>query len=196
MRRKNIVLILIGSAILSFGLCHVHTYSDITEGGVLGATLLIEHYLKISPAVSSLILNAICFFMGYRELGKPFLKYSAVACISFSVFYAVFEKLPPLLGFLSDKPLLSAIVGGIFVGVGVGLSVLGGGASSGDDALAMSLSHRFRVDIRVVYLVSDLIVLGLSFTYLPWSRVLYSLLSVILSGQIVGLIQKLEKKSV
>ena len=57
----------------------------------------------------------------------------------------------------------------------------------------MSLSHILKCDIRWVYLVSDLIVLGLSATYIPLSKLGYSLLTVILSGQIVGWIRKIGK---
>ena len=77
------------------------------------------------------------------------------------------------------------------MGVGVGLCVLAGGAPSGDDSLAMSLSHRTRLDISRIYLISDLSVLALSLTYIPISRIVYSLLTVVLSGQIIGWMQKI-----
>ena len=53
----------------------------------------------------------------------------------------------------------------------------------------MSLSRLLNVPIERIYLVSDLTVLGLSLTYLPVQRILYSLVTVILSGQIIGWIQ-------
>lgn len=40
---------------------------------------------------------------------------------------------------LADRPLLAAILGALFVGIGVGLCVRAGGAPGGDDALAMSI---------------------------------------------------------
>ena len=78
----------------------------------------------------------------------------------------------------------------MFVGVGVGICVRVGGAPGGDDALSMSLSKLTKKDIQWIYLFSDLIVLGLSLTYIPLRRILYSLLTVILSGQIIGWISK------
>ena len=87
-------------------------------------------------------------------------------------------------------PLLASIVGSIFVGVGSGLCVRVGGATSGDDALAMSLSRVTKIKIQWIYLASDLIVLLLSLSYIPLRRIAYSLLTVILSGQIIGLLQK------
>lgn len=75
------------------------------------------------------------------------------------------------------------------MGIGAGLCVRIGGAPSGDDALAMSISKLIHKDIQWVYLFTDLAVLGLSVSYIPLQRLGYSLLTVILSGQIVGLLQ-------
>ena len=61
-------------------------------------------------------------------------------------------------------PLVAAILGAVFVGIGTGICVRIGGAICGDDALAMSISHITRLRIEWVYLISDLTVLGLSLT--------------------------------
>lgn len=85
--------------------------------------------------------------------------------------------------------LLAALVGALFVGVGAGLCVRIGGAPSGDDALAMSISHATGWKIQWVYLMSDLIVLVMSLSYIPVRRIRYSLFTVLMSGQLIGLIQ-------
>ena len=194
----KLALIAAGSAILAFGLYHIHAVSNITEGGVLGMTLLLQRWFEISPALSGLILNLICYGLGWRTFGKTFLLYSAAAGGGFSLFYAIFEQFPPLFPGIAGHPLLAAIAGAIFVGVGVGLCVLAGGAPSGDDSLAMSLSHHTKLGISWMYLISDLSVLALSLSYIPLSRIVYSLLTVVLSGQIIGQMQKIplfEKKT-
>ena len=83
------------------------------------------------------------------------------------------------------------MAGALFIGIGAGLCVKAGGATAGDDALAMSISHIAKIDIQWVYLVTDLVVLLLSLSYIPFQRIFYSLLTVTLSGQIIGLIQKI-----
>ena len=93
-------------------------------------------------------------------------------------------------------PLLAALLGAVFVGVGTGVAVRCGGAPCGDDALAMSLSSLFKIKVEWAYLITDLTVLLLSLTYIPFGRIVYSLITVILSGQIIGLIQRLSIKKV
>ena len=80
----------------------------------------------------------------------------------------------------------------MFVGVSVGICVRVGGAPTGDDALAMSLSSVLPVDIQWIYLASDLVVLLASLSYIPFTRIMYSLLTVLLSGQIIGIMQKIK----
>ena len=55
----------------------------------------------------------------------------------------------------------------------------------------MSLHEILHQPIERIYLASDLIVLVLSATYLPLNRLACSLLTVILSGQLIGLIQRI-----
>ena len=54
----------------------------------------------------------------------------------------------------------------------------------------MSLSQRFHIPIERVYLTTDLTVLALSLSYLPLGRIACSLLTVTLSGKLIGLIQR------
>ena len=189
---KACTIAALGSAIQAFGLYNIHSISGVTEGGILGLTLLLHHWFGISPALSSLVLNAACYILGAAVLGRSFVIMSVVAGGSFSAFYWLFEHFPPLWPGIADLPLLAALVGALFIGVGAGLCVRAGGATTGDDALAMSLSHLTKIPIQWIYLTSDLIVLGLSLTYIPVRRIGYSLLTVILSGQLIGLMQRIK----
>ncbi len=191
---KKVGLCLVGSFILAFGLCHVHSQSLVTEGGALGLVLLFEKWWNVSPALSGFIMNAACYAFAIKTFGKKFLVYSAVACGGFSLFYAILECFNPFFPHLKEYPLLASILGALFVGVGVGLCLLAGGAPSGDDGLVLSLSKIFKIDIRWVYLFFDIVVLALSLTYIPLARILYSLLTVFLSGQIIGIMLKIAKK--
>ncbi|MBS6824240.1 MAG: YitT family protein [Firmicutes bacterium] len=190
---KKCAITLLGSFILAFGLYHVHSISGVTEGGVLGATLLLEHWTGISPALTGGIMNVLCYVLGWKLLGKEFIAYSALATVGFSGMYKICEQFPHLWPGLADMPLVAALVGALFVGVGAGLCVRVGGAPSGDDALAMSISHAAGWKIQWVYLLSDLIVLVMSLSYIPVRRIGYSLFTVLLSGQLIGFVQNFNR---
>lgn len=194
-RISSCLTALLGSAILAFGLYHVHSFAGVTEGGVLGLTLLLQHWFSISPALSGALLNIACYLLGWKLLGREFLVYSAVSAGGFSAVYWICEQFPPLWPGLYEMPLLAAVVGALFVGCGSGFCVRIGGAPSGDDALAMGLSRLTGVRIQWIYLASDLLVLGLSVTYIPLNRLGWSLLTVILSGQLIGLIERIGRQN-
>ncbi len=194
LRPGCILLVIAGSAIQAFGVCNIHAFSHVTEGGTLGLELLLYHWLGISPAISSILLNGICYAIGWRVLGGSFLAYSGIAVGVYSLSYALLEPFAPLWPGLITSPLACALLGAVFVGLGAGISMLGGGAPGGDDALAMSLHKRFGWNVEHVYLVSDLSVLLISLSYIPFGRIVYSLLTVVLSGQIVGWVQRLKKE--
>ena len=194
LKLSNCLIAFFSSAFQAFGIYHVHNLADVTEGGVLGLTLLLEHWLHISPAISGAILNGACYLLGWRMLGKAFIGYSLFAAAGFSLGYGLFEQFPPLWPALTGMPLAAAILGALFIGIGAGLCIRAGGATTGDDALAMSLSHVTKIPIQHLYLISDLTVLLLSLTYIPLGKILYSLLTVVLSGQIIGLLQKIPQK--
>ena len=180
------VLLALGGVIQAFGLYNIHALADVTEGGVLGMTLVLEHWFDWSPAITGFVLNFICYAVGIKVLGWKFIVYSAVAALGFSGTYAICELWPPLWPQIADMPFLAATLGAVFIGGGGGLSIRFGGAPSGDDALAMSMRKLLGMKLTVFYLISDLTVLMLSLSYIPWKRMVFSLYTVVLSGQIVG----------
>lgn len=183
---KQFGSLLLGSAILSFGLYNVHSQSQITEGGVLGMTLLLKHWLDLSPGISGLVMDSLCYFFGYKMLGKQFLKNAIVASCGFSFFYRLYEFFGPVLPPLGAYPIVAALLGGILVGVGVGLVVRAGGASGGDDALALVIAKLTKCNIAKAYLVTDFAVLTLSLSYIPFAKIFYSLITVTISSWIIG----------
>lgn len=189
---SNCAVLLSGSVIQAIGIYNIHSLADVTEGGVLGLTLLLQHWFQISPAISSLILNLVCYAIGWRTLGRDFVGYSLISICIYSMTYGLLEQFPPIWPEIAQAPLMAALTGALFIGIGAGLCVRAGGATAGDDALAMSFSHIFKWPIQRIYLISDLTVLLFSLSYIPLQRIAYSLLTVILSGQIIGLIQKIQ----
>lgn len=189
MNGRKFALILVGAMICSFGVHNIHQQTGITEGGVIGFMLLIEHWLGFSPAYITPVLDAACYLLAFRYLGARFIGTSAVSTLSVSLCYKVWELFPPMLPDLSAYPLLAAVLGAAFVGVGVGIIVRQGGSSGGDDALALTISHVTHWRLSRAYLFTDLLVLGLSLTYIPVKKIFFSVITVTLSSFLIDRIQ-------
>lgn len=186
---KKILLILLGAAVCTFGIHNIHQRVGITEGGVIGMMLLAENWLGVSPAIITPVLDLSCYLLAFRYLGGGFIKISVISTLSVSAFYKVWESFPYMLPDLTDYPLLAAVGGAIFVGIGVGLIVRQGGSSGGDDALALTISKVTRWRLSRSYLFTDLVVLGLSLSYIPARRIFFSVITVTLSSFLIDQVQ-------
>lgn len=189
---KKVCIVLLGSAVQAFGLYNIHAVSGVTEGGILGLTLLLWQWFDLSPAISSLLLNALCYLFGFFVLGKSFILLSAASGLGFSLTYRLLELWPPLYPEIAGMPFAAAVLGAMFIGLGVGLCVRVGAAPGGDDALAMSVNKLTGMKLSSFYLISDAIVLGLSLSYIPIQRIMWSLLTVVLSGQIIDIVARVK----
>ena len=186
---------LLGAAVLSFGLFNVHSQSKITEGGILGHTLFLHHWTGISPGIFSFLLDMTCYIIGFKLLGTGFLKNAIFSTCCYALLYRFWEFTGPFLPSYADKPLIAAILGGLFVGIGAGLIVRRGGASGGDDALALILHQVTGWKISRSYFFTDFVVLMLSISYIPLRNIFFSLLTVTLSSAVIELLQKSRQKT-
>lgn len=192
---KHYGCLFLGAAILSFGMFNVHSQSSITEGGVLGMTLFLHHWTGISPGIYSFLLDMTCYVVGFRLLGKSFLQNAIFATTCYALFFRVWEHTGYLLPSFSDRPLIAAVLGALFVGFGAGLIVRMGGASGGDDALALIIQKISGWKISRAYFFTDFVVLMLSLTYIPAEKILFSLLTVTISSAIIERVQKIRRTS-
>ena len=193
---KKIFLIILGAGICTFGIHNIHQRTGITEGGVIGMMLLVERWLGISPSAITSVLDISCYLLAFKYLGGQFIKISMISTLSVSLFYKFWELFPPMLPDLSEYPLAAAVAGGLFVGIGVGIIVRQGGSSGGDDALALTISRVTRWRLSRSYLFTDLVVLGLSLTYIPVFRIAFSLITVTISSFLIDLVQNFGKNKV
>lgn len=192
---KRLAVIVLGTAISSFGIYNIHRQTHITEGGVLGLILLLNNWTGISPALLTPLLDILCYAFAFRYLGKDFIKISLISTLSLAGFFKLWEMFPPVIPNLSAYPLAAAIAGGLFVGIGVGLIIGQGASSGGDDALALILSKLAHCRISRVYLATDITVLLLSLSYIPLNRIAYSLVTVTVSSLLIEQVQKTSQKT-
>lgn len=191
---KSILLIMIGATILSFGSYNFNYQNNVTEGGVLGLLLLMQQIFNISPSITSVIIDFSLFAIGTKFFGKRFLLYSILSTITFSTTYKIWEDIGFLIPSFKHNMLIASILAGIGVGVGVGLVVRGGGASGGDDVIALLCNKLIKIKVNHVYLATDAIVLFMSLVYLDLKQVFFSIIAVTISGKIISIIYKDEEE--
>lgn len=186
-RPKKYISILLGAALISFGMYNIHSRCAISEGGVLGMALLLQHHLHISPAISNPVMDIAAMLAGTIILKSTFLADSLFASAAFAVFYRIYECFPPLLPDLSAHPAAAAVLGGCFVGFGTILIVRHGCAAGADDSLALIANSLTRIKLSTYYFISDFSVLLLSLSYIAPAKIVWSFLTVTVSSGLIAI---------
>jgi uncharacterized membrane-anchored protein YitT (DUF2179 family) len=183
---RQLSWIVFGAFVLAFAYYHINAQNHLSEGGFVGLALLAKYAFDLSPAITTLALDIPLFLVAFHVKGRQFLANTIIASIAFSVFYDLFERFSPLHVDLSGLMPLAALLSGLLTGWGAGIVLRYGGATGGDDILAVLLSRQIGLSIGTVFLLLDALVLSLSLWYLPLRETLYTILAVTIASRVVN----------
>ena len=60
---KSFTIIALGNLILAFGMYNIHFQNEVTEGGVLGLSLLLSHWTSISAGIYAIIVDVVAYYI-------------------------------------------------------------------------------------------------------------------------------------
>lgn len=187
---QNIIGILIGTALFSFGFVHFNMQNQLGEGGFSGITLILYFTLNWDPALMNLLLNIPMFILGWKLLGKRTFIYTIIGTISVSVFLKIFQTYEVNMN-LQDDLLLVSLFAGVFVGVGLGIVFRFGGTTGGVDILARLANKYLGWSIGKTMFGFDFVVILLSWaTFLDARSMMYTLVAVYVGGRVIDLVQE------
>ncbi|WP_089750061.1 YitT family protein [Halobacillus alkaliphilus] len=190
LRLKNILFILIGSAIFSFGLVHFNIQNELGEGGFTGITLLLLYLFNWDPALMNIILNIPVLIIGWRILGRNTFLYSLIGILAVSLFIRV-SQIYMIEFNLSSDLTLASLFAGVFIGVGLGIIFRYGGTTGGVDIIARLINKYLGWSMGRAMFVFDAIVIFVSIiTYLNPIKGMYTLVAVFIGAKVIDFIQE------
>lgn len=185
----NIIFILIGAFIFSFGIVNFNMTNELTEGGFTGITLILYHLFGTSPALMNLIFNIPLFFVGYKLLGKLSFIYTLTGTLSVSLFLWLCERYPMHID-LKEDLLLASLFGGVFIGAGLGIIFRFGGTTGGVDILARLMKKYFDVPMgRTMFAFDCLVLIATYITIGDYIITMYTLVCVFVGARVIDIIQ-------
>lgn len=190
LKLKNVILILAGAAIFSFGLVHFNMQNNLAEGGFTGLTLLFYFLFNIDPSYSNLVLNIPLFLVGWKLLGKKSFIYTLIGTVAVSVFLFIFQRYQlniPLDGDL----FLAALFAGVFAGIGLGIIFRYGGTTGGVDIIARLVFKYKGISMGRTMFSFDAAVIFISLlTYLNHKEAMYTLVAVFVGARVIDFMQE------
>lgn len=136
----------------------------ITGGGVSGIGALVYYATGFPLGYTYFIINIVLIFIAIKMLGANFGVKTIFGVIAGSILLSVLQKVITI-PIIEDK-LLSAIIGGILAGVGLGIIFTQGGSTGGTDIIAMIINKYRNVSPGRVILMCDVFIIGSSFLVL------------------------------
>ena len=162
---KNILLTIMGTAVLAFGAAIFLIPFDLVTGGISGLSIVLQEvipiYLDIDFYVTALTWGL--FVLGAIFLGKSFAFKTFISTVFYPVLFSFFYSLVETKAFnglfvLQNTEyreiavLLAALFGGALTGAGCAITFKAGGSSGGVDVLAFLICKIFK-KIKSSYII-------------------------------------------
>ena len=169
---KDLVLITIGVAIYAFAWTGIINPANGMGGGATGFARLVCELTGgvdgggVPIGVTFFIFNAVFLTICVLLLGAKFGIKTIYAIFMTSVLMTLFEGVLPREGIfpeLAEDPLLSSVLGGIVMGIGVASCLLMGGSTGGSDLIAMIVTRYFNLSYSQVVVFVDVFIIGASY---------------------------------
>ena len=163
---KDILAIIFGAGIFSFGIYFLVIPFHFYEGGATGITLITYYLFKIPVSIMNLVINIPLFVLAWKLLGKKSLYLSLLGTFSVSAWMAIFEAMPLshryhhfIFDAFKGDILLACIASGVVLGLGLGIIFNAGGTTGGTDILARIFNKYTSLSMGKLMLIVDAIVL-------------------------------------
>lgn len=142
------------------------------DGGINGISILIHEFYHIDVSIPLVMLNLPFVYIGYKKIGKNFAVHALLAVMLLGLFMHYLD-VPTI----TNDNFLTAIFGGVFVGLGIGFVIRSGGVIDGLEVIAeYSTKQLGLTTIEIIMAINTCIFLIIAF-YLGLEKAMYSILT-------------------
>lgn len=182
---KKYIFVLLGGLFLSVGVAIILAPNHIASGGTPGIAIVLNHFIGTNLGLLMFIINVPMIIIGMKYISKGFAYRTifSICVTSFTVDF-IYEFLK-YKGLILDN-ILAAIFGGIFVGIGLGLIIMGNAAAGGPSVMAKLISQKTKFKEENIIIAMDvIIVISAGFAFENIESTFLSLISVYISAKAI-----------
>lgn len=184
-RIKEITLITIGSLLFAIGINYFAIPNRLSEGGIIGLTVVTYYLFDWSPGIVNFAINVILLAIGYKFFDKKTMVYTILGIVETSLFLYVTEHIEY---HVNSDTLLAALFAGLFVGVGLGCMFKAGGTSGGSAILARLANQYLGWSVGKGVLIIDIVVIAGSVFIIGQEKAMYTLVAVFIGAKVIDFI--------
>ncbi|MBD0824907.1 YitT family protein [Aestuariibaculum marinum] len=169
---RSLSLTLLGICFAVFAIKGFMIPNHFLDGGLLGISILIHEFYHISVSIPLVLLNLPFVYIGYLKISKNFAASSLIAVILLGF---VMHVLP--VPEVTNDHFLTAIFGGVFVGLGIGFVIRGGGVIDGLEVIAAYTNKSIGLSTaEIIMTINTTLFLIIAF-YLGIEKAMYSIVT-------------------
>ena len=185
--RQDYLWIIFGTLLMALATNLFYTPAQMVPGGFTGLAIIMQHVTQsvvpggIPVWVNNIILNVPLILLAIRVRGWKFMRRTLLAASLFSLWLFVLPEYDMVQG----DYLLTAVIGGAFMGAGLGYVFLGKATTGGTDTLAALFQKLLpHVSVAKILPYLDGVVILLSLWIFGLQVSLYAVITVVLCGRI------------
>ncbi len=179
--------ILVGAAILGIAINMFLIPHQLAAGGISGLAVILFHTLNIPVGLTIIVANLPLFIASYFLLGPRIVVQSVLGTVFLSL---SIELTAPFLNAATQDLLLSAVYGGVIMGVGLGLVFRSRGSTGGTALLSLILNKVTGFSTGQGLLAGDLLIIGLAIIAFGSERAMYAALALFISSWVIDAVQE------
>ena len=191
-RVTNILYLLIGTMLSATAGAVFYTPARITGGGATGIGTIFYYLFGLDQGNVMLCVNIPLVLFGMKVFGWKYGIRTLIGSVMLSIWTTIFGHLTGYQGFLdySDNVnvLLSALFGGVLMGMGIGLTMKSGSNTGGTDIISQVVSHYFPVRVGTVSFSVNAIVVSCGGIFLGLQPMLFAIIAMYLSAQLTNFV--------
>lgn len=171
--------------------------NKIPSGGVPGISSVLFWGTGTPIQLSYFAINATLLLIALRILGWRFCVKTIYAVTLLTVVSQVFQDELQGLHLLQNDHFMASIIGGVFMGSGIGLGLAFNGSTGGTDIVAAIISKFRDISLGRVFLVVDLTIISSSYVVLhDWEQIIYGYVTLIVSSLCIDYVVNSMRRSV
>lgn len=175
---RDYIYMTFGLMLYTFGLVGFIKPVEVVTGGLMGIGLAIEYATNgaIHVQVIYFAVNVLLCIVALKILGIKFLTKTIYSVVLLTVLLSVAEKIITK-QIIADEPLMSALIGAMMCGAGMGLIFNANGSAGGTDIIVAIVNKYKNMAFGRAMLMSDFIIIVSSYIVLhDWIKVIHGLL--------------------
>lgn len=179
------IQIIVGAALVGLAYNIFYLPARLAAGGVSGISTILYELFEFTPAYVQWAINIPLLVIGVIFIGKEFGLKTFVG----TLFVPLVIWLTADLSMGVENPLLSAIYGGVMLGVGLGIVYRGNGSTGGTTLIAQILKKYTGLSSGFSQLFVDGFVVITSAFVFDFELALYALMSIYVTSKVIDFVQ-------